>query len=238
MFFTSPRVHTANQPMYRGTLQTLLETLEETRQQQEEEELEARQAEKQAKDRQADSAKKNKQRTSSASATSGSKSNTPTGADGQAPPMRPERSEERTSGSPTETIGNAHVGPSSTVSRRTGEEQETGFAAFRSHLSSFLSTSDSSDPTSSISNRRPGGHLSHNSNSSNNSFDLIRIYLSKIVHSRLLKFLLAFFIVTGFWRRRMARSTGKGTMEIGRAWRRLRDKVLETVKMGGSLGFL
>jgi hypothetical protein len=57
-----------------------------------------------------------------------------------------------------------------------------------------------------------------------------------MINSRSLKVLLAFFIITGFWRRRLARSGRK--IEIGETWRKLKEKVVDTVKMGGSLGFL
>lgn len=221
-------------------IQSLLETLEETKRQQEEEELEARQAEKQEKERQAELLKKNKQRNTPPSSSQGGKASASTTSNGHAPPLRPERSKDRTQPSErakhsAQDNASSSSSSSSSLARRDAQERETGFSAFRSHLTNFLS----SDSQSSISR---GNHHSNSSrdlsrkNSGNNSIDIIKIYLSKIVHSRLLKLLLAFFIITGFWRRRLARS-GRN-IGIRKTLMRLREKVVETVKMGGSLGFL
>lgn len=155
--------------------------------------------------------------------------------------MRPERSKDRTQGSTSlipdrSSSSTTQSDPSSSLARRNNEQQETGFSAFRSRISSFLST----DPHSSLSNSSSSDtrDISYNNSRNIATFDLIRIYLSRIIHSRLLKFILAFFIITGFWRRRLARSGSNKTSEIGRNLIKLKDKVLETVKMGGSLGFL
>ncbi|KAK9893498.1 hypothetical protein P389DRAFT_213092 [Cystobasidium minutum MCA 4210] len=214
--------------------QTLLDALEEAKIQQQEEEREAKAAEKLEKERQAELKKASKR--SGAPPSSSSQIN---GQTATPPPPRPERSKERSSAQHGSSInGSNNASPSSAPQLR--GEQETGFAAFRSHLSSFLLPSDDSSSSSSSLSRRPQSHVNHTS-SAGTSLDLFRIYISRFVHSKLLRILLAFFIVTGFWRRRLARRPGgSGLMrlDIGKRLTKLKEKIVETVKMGGSLGFL
>lgn len=153
--------------------------------------------------------------------------------------MRPERSKDRTQGSTSlipdrSSSSTTQSDPSSSLARRNNEQQETGFSAFRSRITTFLSA----DPHFPLTHSSQSRDISYNPRNPTNSFDLIRLYLSRIIYSKLLKFILAFIIITGFWRRRLARSSNKGKSEIGKTLSKLKDKVLETVKMGGSLGFL
>lgn len=220
--------------------QTLLDTLEEVKAEVEQEEVQARQAAKAEKERQAEIAKRSRsesrrQERSSPSAVASSSQTNKAGTANALPPQH----QTATFSSSSERLSSQSQRASETgrtvTQHSTGSE--TGFAAFRSHLSSFLS-SDPSRSTSSTSNslssrRHPHDQLSH---SSTTSLDLIKLYLSRMINSRLLKVLLAFFIITGFWRRRLARSGRK--LEIGQTWKKLKKKVVDTVKMGGSLGFL
>lgn len=213
--------------MFLRLAQTLLDILEDTKAQHEQEQLELREAAKSEQERQAEASKRSK-RNHTPSTSRNIQSSGASNANGQSPPVRPERSKERSASTQPSSSTSQQSTIPSLDSTPQNAEQETGFSAFRSHLSHFLSTSDSSSVS-----RRPENHLTYNATT---SFDMIRTYLSRFIHSRLLKFMLAFFIVTGFWRRRMARSGKK--LELGKMYGRLRDKVVETVKMGGSLGFL
>lgn len=130
----------------------------------------------------------------------------------------------------------------------TSRGQETGFAAFRSHLTSFLATSHSnsnSTPNNSngssntfLDRRRQDNYVLSPQNTSRSTLQILRIYVSRLANSRLLKIMLAFFIITGFWRRRLARNGSGKKVNVGETVKKVKDKIMETVKMGGSLGFL
>lgn len=110
--------------------------------------------------------------------------------------------------------------------------QETGFAALRTHLSSFLSVQNNNNSSSSSSVPT----LRHPSS----SLQILTLFLKRLAFSKMFNTILVFFLIISAWRRRLGRkgSTSTSRSEVGRYWKKAKDKILETVKMGGSLGYL
>lgn len=102
--------------------------------------------------------------------------------------------------------------------------EDTGFAALRSRLSTFVSSG----------NRAPSGLA--RAPASQSSLELVNAFIARLLSSRLANSILLFFLILGFVGRRMARR-GK-LLSLAEGLRKVKDKVLETVRMGASLGNL
>lgn len=114
--------------------------------------------------------------------------------------------------------------------------QATGFASFRNHLSNFLthpSTQDSSSRStssgsSSLSRRQPN----------TSTFSVVKLYLQRVASSGLFSTILIVWIILRFWKQRALRLGRSRRDDVSKAWQAVRDRVVNTVKMGGSMGYL
>lgn len=215
-----PRIYSAN-----ASLQSLLDELEAAKTQQVEEAIQAQRREQ---DRRAQaSAKAVAEQRAKASSRSSERRTSPNGSTA---------STSGTSGSRSKPSRNSTAPTSVRTSRSASNEvlgwhrpsppsnQDTGFAALRSRLSSLISSG----------RRTPTGVLQ--SSDSRSSLDIVKAYISRLASSRLASSILIFFLILGFVRRRMARQGNRLSLTDG--VRKVKDKVLETVRMGASLGNL
>lgn len=127
---------------------------------------------------------------------------------------------------------------SSSSSHGTGEHPqdrpyaETGFASLRSHLSTYLGTFANTAAVPSFSGSRVPMP------SSTASLNFINKYLGQLASSKLLNTVILLVILLGIWRRRLTRGGTSGKAELSKTWTKVKEKVLETVRMGGSIGYL
>jgi hypothetical protein len=127
---------------------------------------------------------------------------------------------------PQKSSNSSRHKPNLIISTPSHPGQETGFAALRTHLSSFLSV-QSHDSSSVPTLRHPSTTL-----------QILTLFLKRLAFSKMFNTILVFFLIVGVWRRRLGRTGSSSTNEVGKYWKKAKEKILETVKMGGSLGYL